>query len=125
MAEVSERERERRKKQRSAPLPAYCALVDAPTPPHEVNLPDSGAQQNENSRARTPPNLLADWLSEQALADELRKDIRTVQRWRGLRIGPPFVMNGKTPLYHVESARAWLAAGGVRPQKGGRRHARA
>ena len=65
--------------------------------------------------AKTPKRegLLADYLSEADLAAELKRDPRTVQRWRKLRIGPPYVMNGIAPMYSIEQARAWLAAGGT------------
>jgi hypothetical protein len=57
--------------------------------------------------------LLDDYLSEAEIARQLDKDIRTLQRWRKLRIGPPFVMNGVSPIYHGQKARQWLAAGGT------------
>ena len=57
--------------------------------------------------------LLAGYLTEAELAAELDKDPRTLLRWRKLQIGPPFVMNGITPIYHIETARNWLAAGGM------------
>ena len=59
------------------------------------------------------PGLLDDYLSEAGLAAELQKDIRTLQRWRKLRVGPPFVMNGITPIYHRPGAAKWLLAGGT------------
>jgi hypothetical protein len=57
--------------------------------------------------------LLHDYLSEAELTAELDKDIRTLQRWRKLRIGPPFVTNGLTPIYNIDKARQWLPAGGT------------
>jgi hypothetical protein len=54
--------------------------------------------------------LLDDYLSEEELAAQLRKNVRTLQRWRKLRIGPPVTWNGRTPTYNVESARQWLRA---------------
>jgi hypothetical protein len=62
---------------------------------------------------RTHEGLLGDYLSEEELAVELDKTVRTVQRWRKLGIGPPFVKRGKTPDYHREKTRQWLAAGGT------------
>jgi hypothetical protein len=59
------------------------------------------------------PGLLDDWATEQQLASELRKDPRTLQRWRKLLIGPPFSMNGETPLYHRPGAAQWLRNGGT------------
>jgi hypothetical protein len=57
--------------------------------------------------------LLDGYVTEHELATELNKDPRTLFRWRKLRIGPPFVMNGVVPIYNVEQARKWLAAGGT------------
>jgi hypothetical protein len=57
--------------------------------------------------------LLDEYMSEAELAAELGRDLRTLQRWRKLRIGPPFVMNGTAPIYNIDKARAWLAAGGT------------
>jgi hypothetical protein len=65
--------------------------------------------------------LLEGYATEAELAAQLKRKPSTVERWRRLRIGPPFVRNGKTPLYHVESARAWLRAGGVKPRRSGRK----
>jgi hypothetical protein len=56
--------------------------------------------------------LLDGYLSAAELALELDKDSRTLLRWRKLRVGPPFIMNGITPIYNIESVKHWLAAGG-------------
>ena len=58
-------------------------------------------------------NLLADYLPEQQLAVELKRNPRTLQRWRKLGIGPPVTMIGELPYYNIESTRAWLVAGGT------------
>ena len=66
--------------------------------------------------AKTPSRragLLDDYYTEAELAAELRKDPRTLLRWRKLRIGPPFTMDGFTPIYSIEKARKWLAEGGT------------
>jgi hypothetical protein len=57
--------------------------------------------------------LLDGYISEADLAADLDNDVRTLQRWRKLGIGPPFVMKGITPLYNLEKARQWLANGGT------------
>jgi hypothetical protein len=58
-------------------------------------------------------SLLAGFITEEELAKELGHCERTLARWRRLRIGPPYVMNGRDAIYNVEAARAWLAAGGT------------
>jgi hypothetical protein len=70
-------------------------------------------------RVDTPKRvgLLDEYLSEAQLAAELGKDIRTIQRWRKLRIGPPVTMKGITPIYNIATTRAWLSAGGTASAK--------
>ena len=57
--------------------------------------------------------LLAGFVPESELAADLDKDIRTLQRWRKLRVGPPFILVGNQPFYSIEKARGWLVAGGT------------
>lgn len=63
----------------------------------------------DNNRDR----ILAGFLTEKELAAELGHCERTLARWRKLRTGPPFVLNGREPMYDAQQARAWLAAGGT------------
>ena len=74
---------------------------------------------NTKSPRRTA--LLADYLPEKDLATELDVNIRTLARWRELRIGPPFVMRGREIEYLIEGVRTWLAAGGTN-SKSQRKH---
>jgi hypothetical protein len=69
-------------------------------------------------------SILEGYITERELAAQLGRKPSTVERWRRLRIGPPFVRNGKTPLYHVETAHAWLRSGGVKPRHSKRPKAR-
>ena len=69
--------------------------------------------------------ILADYLSEEALAREFNRTIRTVRRWRALRIGPPYVQRGRDVEYPIDGARNWLAAGGTRQAKATKRLPRA
>jgi hypothetical protein len=57
--------------------------------------------------------LLAGYLSEQQTARQLDRDPPTIWRWRKLKIGPPFIMVGDSPMYSFEAVRKWLAAGGT------------
>ena len=52
--------------------------------------------------------ILDDYLTERTLARQLSKSERTLQRWRGLRIGPTPTMCGNRILYAVDDVRAWL-----------------
>jgi hypothetical protein len=57
--------------------------------------------------------LLDGWLSEHELATELDRSVRTLQRWRDLRIGPPFTLMGDSPIYNAENVKRWLQGGGT------------
>ena len=58
----------------------------------------------------TNTEILDDYLTEHALAIQLDKSERTLQRWRRLRIGPtPTIVGNRIP-YAVEDVRAWLRA---------------
>ena len=54
--------------------------------------------------------LLGEFLTRAEMAKDLGKSVRTLERWDRLGIGPPVTRNGITPLYNVDSARAWLRA---------------
>lgn len=61
--------------------------------------------------------LLAGWLSEQEVAEQLRHHWQTVRRWRLLGIGPKFSRCGRKYLYQRADVAVWLAAGGVAAPK--------
>lgn len=54
--------------------------------------------------------LLDDFFTRPALAEELGKSERTLERWERLGIGPPVTRLGITPIYSIDGARAWLRA---------------
>ncbi len=54
--------------------------------------------------------ILDDYLTEPALAEQLGKSERTLQRWRRLRIGPTPTIVGNKCLYAIEDVRGWLQA---------------
>ncbi len=56
------------------------------------------------------PSVLDEYLDEQECALELNKDVRTLQRWRQLRTGPNYTMNGRTVLYRRGAIADWLLA---------------
>jgi hypothetical protein len=57
---------------------------------------------------------LDEYWSERELAKELRRNPRTVARWRQQRIAPPHTWNGREVVYAVRDVREWLNAGGTR-----------
>jgi hypothetical protein len=54
--------------------------------------------------------LLADYLEEQPLAQEIGVTVRTLRRWRRERKGPPITHIGRKVVYSLEGLRRWLAA---------------
>lgn len=55
-----------------------------------------------------PSELLADFVEEDALAEELHRHPRTIFRWSNQPGGLPFIKLGNRRLYHVPSVRQWL-----------------
>jgi hypothetical protein len=59
---------------------------------------------------RISDNLLADFLSQDELAAELKICKRTLDRWRRLDEGPPVTKLGRRIFYRRSSLQAWLHA---------------
>jgi hypothetical protein len=57
-----------------------------------------------------PETILTDFLTKQELAAELGCEIRTLDRWDALGIGPPRTHVGRKVLYRRASVHKWLAA---------------
>jgi hypothetical protein len=55
-------------------------------------------------------NLLADFLTKEEAAAELKVCERTLDRWRRLGEGPPITKLGRRILYRRSSSQAWLRA---------------
>ena len=65
---------------------------------------------------------IANLLSEAAYAKARGVSIRSIQRERAQRIGPPFIRLGRRIFYRPESIEAWLIAqeqGQPRANRGG------
>jgi hypothetical protein len=54
--------------------------------------------------------LLSKFLTKEELAAELRRNVRTLDRWDALDLGPPRTCIGRTVLYRRASVQKWLAA---------------
>ena len=54
--------------------------------------------------------ILTDFLTKQELAAELGCEMRTLDRWDTLGIGPPRTHVGRKVLYRRASVQKWLAA---------------
>jgi hypothetical protein len=54
--------------------------------------------------------ILQEFFSKQALAEELGRNPRTLDRWDTLGMGPPRTHVGRKVLYRRASVQRWLAA---------------
>jgi hypothetical protein len=88
--------------------------------PDNVIRVEGTALQDKSPSRRS--GLLADYLPEKDLAAELDVTVRTLARWRELRIGPPYVTRGREIEYPITAARSWLAAGGTSGKSSRRRN---
>jgi hypothetical protein len=52
---------------------------------------------------------------ESETAEELNVSVRTLRKWRQLRIGPPYVEVGRQIFYGNKSRAAWLKRREVQP----------
>jgi hypothetical protein len=58
----------------------------------------------------TTEHLLADFLTQEEAATELKVCKRTLDRWRSLGEGPPITKLGRRIFYRRSSTQAWLRA---------------
>ena len=54
--------------------------------------------------------ILSEFLTKEELAAELRRNVRTLDRWAALRLGPPRTCIGRTVLYRRTRVQKWLAS---------------
>jgi hypothetical protein len=54
--------------------------------------------------------ILSEFLTKEELAVELRRNVRTLDRWDALGLGPPRTCIGRTVLYRRASVQKWLAS---------------
>jgi hypothetical protein len=62
--------------------------------------------------------ILAEYLTREQLASELRRNPRTLDRWEVLGMGPPRTLVGRQVLYRRSSLLKWLAAQEQRSNEG-------
>jgi hypothetical protein len=60
---------------------------------------------------------LPGYTSEFETAEELNLSVRTLRKWRQLRIGPPWTGIGRQVFYSDESRAAWLKSQEVHPTR--------
>ena len=54
--------------------------------------------------------ILSDYLTKHEAAVELKRNPRTLDRWRRWGVGPPITRMGRTILYRRTSLEKWLAS---------------
>ena len=65
-------------------------------------------------------SLLAGYLTEHQLAEQLGETVRTQQRRRAERTGPAFTIIGRRVFYRREAVETWLRTREVKPPRGKR-----
>ena len=63
------------------------------------------------------PALLADYVTREQLAEELKVTTRTLDKWQWLRCGPRKVKIGARVYYKRADVTAWIEAGGPSAQQ--------
>ena len=69
-------------------------------------LPEQQEFADEEDKSKS--GIMDDLLTERVAADVLDKSPRTLQRWRRLGIGPPWIEIGSSIYYRAESTRTWI-----------------
>ena len=69
----------------------------------EVNLVN-----RDDFRKTRQEMTLTELIDEKEYAEQRGVSVRTIQRERSLRIGPPFIKLGRTIYYRPEAIDAWL-----------------
>jgi hypothetical protein len=58
---------------------------------------------------KAPDKLLDEYLTEDELAEQIGRTLRTIRRWRALGEGPPWCRVGRQTFYRKQTVRAWFA----------------
>ncbi len=66
--------------------------------------------QMDERGQNAPSAVLAEYLTDRELAAELNVSVRTLARWRRLRVGPALTKVGRKVAYRRAAINAWLAA---------------
>jgi hypothetical protein len=72
-------------------------------------------QQGKQRVPRWKRKRIPGYSPERETAEELNVSLRTLRKWRQLRIGPPWVEVGRQIHYGDESRAAWLKSLEVQP----------
>jgi hypothetical protein len=72
-------------------------------------------RQGKQRASRWKRKRIPGYTPEPETAEELNVSIRTLRKWRQLRIGPPYIEVGRQIHYGDESRAAWLKSREVQP----------
>ena len=72
-------------------------------------------QQAKRHAPRWKLNHIPGYTPEAETAEELNVSLRTLRKWRQLRVGPPYIKVGRQVHYSDEGRTAWLKANEVQP----------
>ena len=68
-----------------------------------------GVQWTETKSKPSADGIVAnEFLTEEDLAKEVKRSVRTIRRWNSLKLGPPRVVIGNLILFRRESVLEWL-----------------
>jgi len=76
---------------------------------------DRQREQRASKQKRRRTACIPGHVSEVEAAEELGVSVRTLRKWRQLRVGPPWTAVGRKILYRDESRAAWLKSREVLP----------
>jgi hypothetical protein len=74
-----------------------------------------GQRHTKQHALRLKRKRIPGYSSELETAEELNVSVRTLRKWRQLRIGPPYTEIGRQIYYSDESRAAWLKSREVQP----------
>jgi hypothetical protein len=68
-----------------------------------------------SAERQQPKRRITGYTGEPETAEELNVSIRTLRKWRQLRIGPPYVEVGRQIYYGDDARAAWLKSREIQP----------
>ncbi len=74
-------------------------------------------RRRERREQRTLKHKIQGYTSEAKTAEQLNIGVRTLRKWRQLKIGPPWVEIGRQIYYPDESRAAWIKSRVVQPER--------
>jgi hypothetical protein len=77
-------------------------------------------RQRKERAPRLRRKRIPGFTPERETAEELNVAVRTLRKWRQLRIGPPYIEVGRQIHYGDESRATWLKSCEVQPARSGR-----